>query len=611
MLKKNIYQWHRRLSLLIAIPLLLSAASGFMHPIMTNIRPSVATQGLRPVVVDSSQLLLSLQAALDSNHIDSISQFRIVHIDTNWFYQVQREEKDVPVYLSTRTGRILSKGDWIYAQWLARQFLEGPGQNRIHSASSGRETNPGSSDVEGSKEQAGVSTAMQTGASMKMHPGMPMVMNGEASPEIHDCCGTATSSVLNAPGSKVLNAIRLTRFDEEYNAINRLLPVYKVSFERPDGIRVYVETVQDRFSFAVDNRRAGFNRLFQYIHTYQWLDFLGQGKQVAMFLLMATAFLTTVLGIYIFFSTRSKKVPGKGYTRARRNHRYTAVVISLFTLMFSFSGGYHALYKLKEDTRDRYFVKNRFAARDMRFDYHALAVAAHGPLIAISVARIETGRYWRVTTPEKPGSSFGKPGNSFGKTDSSSGKRNSALEKTDSFSGKRGGSSGNTDNSSGSKTAGRDLMRDRRVPSPVVTFVNATDGSVLEEGERRYADWLATGFSGYPATDIISTKQITKFDGDYNFTNKRLPVWQVAYPQNSHECYYVETATGSLSARVNDRDKLEGYSFAFLHKHEFLGGIGKWAKDASTMFWAAAQIFMVALGLFLYFRWVRKRQRGS
>jgi hypothetical protein len=549
MLKKNIYRWHRRLSLIIAIPVILSATSGLMHPIMTNLRPSVATQGIRPLAIDSSQLLLPLEVALDSNHIDSISKVRVVHIDTNWFYQVQRGVADIPVYLSSRTGKQLPNGDWLYAQYLARQFLEGQPRNadRLETL---RKRTIGGPVAEG---------MMHNGISMAMTMDMPSTMP--------DCCNAATSSVLNAKGSKVLDEARLTTFDDEYNEINRLLPVYKVSFDRSDGIRVYVETVQDRFSLVVDNRRATFNRVFQYIHTYRWLDFLGEGKHVVEFLLMAIAFLTTVMGVYIFFATTSKKVPGNRNVKARRNHRYTAIAISLFTLMFTFSGGYHALNKLKEDTRDRYFVSNRFAKRDIRLDYALLAAAVRRPITGISLVRMGQDQYWQATTLRK------------------------------------------ADSSASGKAKPKDLMKDMQVVVPPVSYVNAATWKVLPDGESRYATYLATQFSGHSPADILSTVQITKFDRDYNFTDKRLPVWKVSYPQNSHERYYVETSTGSLSVRVNDWDLVEGYSFAVLHKHEFLGGIGKWAKDTSTMFWAAAQVFMVGLGLFLYFKWVRKRKK--
>jgi hypothetical protein len=123
-MRKKIYQLHRRLSIIIAIPVLLWAISGFMHPIMTNIRPAIATQGIPPVAIDSSRIRFPLVEALHKHHLDSFSNFRLVHIDTNWFYQVQ-PVAGTPVYLSCTNGNVLTAGDWLYAQYLARQFLEG------------------------------------------------------------------------------------------------------------------------------------------------------------------------------------------------------------------------------------------------------------------------------------------------------------------------------------------------------------------------------------------------------------------------------------------------------------------------------------------------------
>ena len=71
--------------------------------------------------------------------------------------------------------------------------------------------------------------------------------------------------------------------------------------------------------------------------------------------------------------------------------------------------------------------------------------------------------------------------------------------------------------------------------------------------------------------------------------------------------YYIETATGILSTQVRDADVWEGLSFSMLHKHHFLDFAGKEVRDISTMFWAAAQILMVVLGLILWLR-IRKKQ---
>ena len=491
---KNIYRWHRRLSLIIALPLVLSAGSGILHPIMTNIRPSMATQALPTVPMDSERVLLSIGAALDRVGIDSIYRARVIHIDTNWFYQVQRSPGDIPLYISARTGKVLPRGDWLYAQHLARLFLEGAPRD-------------------------------------------------------------------TAIAAKVKDEIRLTGFDDEYSEVNRVLPVYRVSFERPDGIRLYVETLQDRFAFAVDNRRASFNRVFEYVHTYQWLDFLGKGRLVAEFLFVFTAFLTTVLGVWIFFSTRSKKVKGNAYVSARRNHRYTAIVISLFTGMFTFSGAYHAIYKLRETDHYVAPARARFATGALNMSPGMLERAVGGAIAGFDPVWMSGQVYWQVTRAR-----------------------------------------------SGQKLVRKDLMADKQAPLEGLRYIPDGLLSGPANGDSLYAIDLAGRFSNRNAGDIVSVRPITRFDDKYNFADKLLPVWEVTYKDGVHPRYFVETSSGRLSVRADDWDIVEGYSFALLHKHEFLGWLGKPVKDFSTIFWALAQILLVALGLMLYFR---SRQRSK
>lgn len=517
-MKKKIYQWHRSLSLVIALPVLAWALSGIMHPVMTNIRPRIATQGIAALPVDSSAIRVSLEQALAQNGVDSFHAFRLVHIDTSWFYQVQQRYNAEPVYISTRTGKLLKRGDWLYAQYLARQFLEGSRQKQPQ----------------------------------------------QAAAPVHDCCDAAALCVLaDTTGSQVTAAVRLTQFDNEYKSINRLLPVYKVSFDRPDGIRVYVETMQDRFAFAMDNRRALLDTIFRLVHTWGWLSFLGNGKYLVEFLLAALAFITALMGLYIFFTTRSKAVPGNGMVKARRRHRFTAIAAALFTLLFTFSGAYHALYKLKEDTRDRFYTTARFAVKDIRFQLPQLLSAAKQPVRNIGLVSVNGQPYWQVCLLPKA-------------------------------------------NEQGRAT-GQDLMKSMQAAAPPVLYLTMDNRHFLPGGEAGYAQYLATLFSGRPATAIKATTLQTRFDDAYNFTDKRLPVWKISYPGNEH--WYVETATGKLAARVNNSELAEGYSFALLHKHEFMAWGGKTLKDASTLFWASAQVVMVLFGLILYFKWRIKRNK--
>jgi uncharacterized iron-regulated membrane protein len=496
MFRKKIYTYHRYLSLIIAIPVLLWAVSGFMHPLMTNIKPKVAMQKLPPAAIDSNAIRVPLPVALQRNNIASFHSVRLIHIDTNYFYQVQPEVNKAPVYLSATNGKLLPSGDWLYAQYLARSFLEGQ---------------PSSSPA---------ATAT------------PVAMMEE---EGHDCCNAATACILNnTTGAKVANVSWLTAFDKEYKYVNRLLPVHKVTFNRPDGIRVYVETTQDRYAFAMDNKRAMLDNIFQWLHTWSWLDALGDTKLYFIIAICLLALITAVLGIYIFCITKTKKANGNGMLKARRNHRYTAIVGAAFTIAWAFSGGWHALEKFSTDDRDVYYISNRFPA-NINFDLARLQQVVNKPVYNVSLVKMNDQTFWRITTTAD------------------------------------------------------------------IAFVNTDDYSLLPQGEEKYAAWLATQFSKQPVKDVRSVTAVTKFNDEYNFTDKRLPVWKVSYAHHADR-YFVETSTGRLSVRVNDGDLREGYSFALLHKHHFMDWGGKTARDASTMIWVFFQIVLIVVGLMLWWR---------
>ncbi|MFX8992069.1 hypothetical protein ABTN16_19340, partial [Acinetobacter baumannii] len=88
--------------------------------------------------------------------------------------------------------KFLKKGDWIYAQYIARFFLEG--DQKVNKADS-------------ANKLINVSNT--------------------------DCCDAAAAFVLSPyHGTKVATIYCLKNFDDEYKSINKVLPVYKVSFER-------------------------------------------------------------------------------------------------------------------------------------------------------------------------------------------------------------------------------------------------------------------------------------------------------------------------------------------------------------------------------------------
>lgn len=507
MFRKNIYSIHRTLSLMISIPVLLWAMSGFMHPMMTNIRPKIATQNIDPVPIDLFRIKIPLKEALQKNNISNIHSFRFVHIDTNWFYQVQQTPHDIPQYISAQSGALLSNGDELYAKYLAIQFLEGQFEYNVN-------------HIERNSQQ-----------------------NSGIRIQNDDCCEAAKYCVINTASKSKIKQIELLRgYSQEYKFINRLLPVYKVSFDRGDGIRIYVETSTDRFAYAVDNKRAFFDNLFSIFHNWSWMDAAGKIKYLVMALMLSVAIITTLMGVYIFFTTKTKDPKGNSLLKARKNHRITSIVFALFTLMFAFSGAFHALEKLKKDTRNEFFKTQKISFDKLTPNLMRLQEIIKTELYNVSLIEFNNDYYWQVYTKQKS----------------------------------------------------------KKINSLKTVYVKLSDYSLLPEGDMLYAKHLALSFSGNDPVQIISTELITKFEGEYGFVNKRLPVWKIGFNTNNNERYYVETSTGKLSVRIDDNELYEGYSFAILHKHHFMDFAGKAGRDISTMFWAMGQIAMVVVGLVLW-----------
>ena len=528
MIRKKIYQWHRTLSLIVAIPVIFWAMSGFMHPIMTIFRPKIAKQAYDAPAIDSSQLKVSLSEALSINNYPMINSFRIIQIKGNHFYQIKLPREKKLQYISTRDGKLLYDGDNLYARYLAKYFLSGDSKTKTSN-------NPPASL--GKQEEA----------------------EG-------DCCAMATNAVLSRNNGALVNKVTFQEgFDSEYKAINRLLPVYRVDFKREDNIRIYVETANDRLGLAFDKTRSFLDTMFQLFHNMSWLNALGNWRLVIEIFIMSLTFLTALMGIFIFLISKGKVVNDKALPKARRNHRYTSIVASIFTLLFTFSGAFHALQKFKPDTRTNFFVENLFKSSELNLNLLKLqqALGNDVEITNISVVKMNNQHFWQVY-----------PDNNTGIKDNRKGAETGAI-------------------------------------TPNAIYMNMEDYSLLENGEELYARSLAAAFNSDRNAKPIEVKQITKFAGEYGFVNKRLPVWKLGYETNHNERYYVETSSGKLSVRIDDREVFEGLSFSFLHKHHFLDFAGKSWRDFSTMFWAAMQVAMIVVGLVLWSKARRAKKRIS
>lgn len=140
-----------------------------------------------------------------------------------------------------------------------------------------------------------------------------------------------------------------------------------------------------------------------------------------------------------------------------------------------------------------------------------------------------------------------------------------------------------------------------------LSYVDAASSQELAGGEAQHARELASYYSGN--AELGEAVWITRFEGEYGFINKRLPVVAFENLQNGDR-YYVEPRSGVLAAHVRDSDRAEGWSFAWLHKWHFLDGLGRDVRDAVAALFALGIAASFALGVFLYCRRLRQGKPG-
>jgi hypothetical protein len=121
---------------------------------------------------------------------------------------------------------------------------------------------------------------------------------------------------------------------------------------------------------------------------------------------------------------------------------------------------------------------------------------------------------------------------------------------------------------------------------------------VVSSGDKDLARAIARRFTGAPDSAVTGVELVTRFGTDYDFRNKRLPVWRVDYAAPVNASLFVDTNAGVLVDRVADGEKPERLVFSFIHKWNFLFPVGRLAQNVIVGMFAIALIgFMAVLGL--------------
>ena len=337
-----------------------------------------------------------------------------------------------------------------------------------------------------------------------------------------------------------------TSFDSHYQPINRLLPVWKVTFDRPDGMEVYVETAQSRMGTFNNSTRKFFLVLFEQLHTWNFLADMGGEKLRIVVLMVAVSliFLSMLSGLIIYgllwkkFKevTQKRKNSGDEKRIIHRYHRQLGLIMATLMLTFTASGAFHLYITLHNYSEKESVYQQLIKAQDLKVSNLDLAIA-DSSILRIGLARFNDKNYYQVLTNKKQ-----------------------------------------------------------------VIYVDAENGKELADGDANYARYLAAYSKGagqvtttqktYAKTEVTPVKQFTN---DYGFINKRLPVEKVSYANDGD--WYIETTSAKMATKVTGLDRAEGLSFIFLHKFFWMTWAGKDIRDVVSMLAALGILAVSLLGL--------------
>lgn len=495
-IRRNIYRWHRVTSLIVAAPILLWALSGFLHPVMNSFKPEVRNQFLPTAAIDTTKIHVSLQQALEQNKISSFHNFRVIKLDSNYYYQIQQNDNDTLTYLSCIDGMLLKNGDRLYASYLGQRYLSEPITDK-------------------KQKKQGHQMAADIGSVAMMF--------------------TEKKSYTK---TKITSVTLVREFDKEYKSSNVLLPVYKVSFDRKDNIRLYIETSTDRLATSVDKRKAWFINFFAFTHTWSFLDGLGMAKNAILGIFSLMCFITSTLGFYVYNIIGKKKAGSS----SKSWHRTLGNAFVVTTALYGFSGAWHAFHKFSEKPEKEIVADHsEFSPGEANFSFSDLAklTKPNEKLTNVSIVKMDNENFWQLY-----------------------------------------------------------LSNEKEKQKK---YINTKTFEVVKDGDTKYGCYLACQFSNKSNHTITHSKCLNKFTNSYSMMNKRLPVIEVGFDEKENYYVETSTGHLSAITNSYDKAERFSFSNLHMH-HYLEDWVGKTVQKTFLILTTLGLLLLAFTGCWMYWK---------
>lgn len=345
--------------------------------------------------------------------------------------------------------------------------------------------------------------------------------------------------------------------------------IYRLRADLIDQPRVYIDAAQGRLATIDNKRKVLTGKFFRALHSWTWIESLTLRKSL-MSLFLVLGFITALFGLVVYIKSwrmgifRKDLSAHQHHPRTRRLHRNAGAIVAVFAMTFCTSGLLHLLLTDKTDTPQTQ-VSMSVAAGGLQLDSTLLTHALNGKSIEdIQLAKIDDKIYWRVKTHQN----------------------------------KTAHTTGHEHHHGASSTPAQ---------TDAVIYIDANTGSRLENGWGKHAQYLALTLGNQREEKVARIDLVENFDGEYGFINKRLPVHAVHLDLPGKPAFYIETASNTLASQVSNSKRIEGYSFAYLHKWHFADFLGKDIRDILTSAIALTIILVLVLGVYRFVIGGRRR----
>lgn len=367
--------------------------------------------------------------------------------------------------------------------------------------------------------------------------------------------------------SKIVDQTKLTNFDSQYKYVNRYVPVWKIKFDRADHMDVYVETTSSKLATYNPRSRQIFIWIFDAFHNWSFIEAISNNslRIIIMMVLLIVIVFSSLSGIIIygFFWNVFKKTPTTDkQSKLKKHHRKIGLATAFVTLTFAISGAYHATTKWDPNVLPQMIYSPNFKTSDLGISN--IEIGLNDSYKDMSIIQYNNNYYYQLF--------------------------NATTENTD----------------------------------PITTYINTKTGNEVKGIEMKYAEFLAQKFANINSDENIPDSEccekgnsenclksaklekreyLTEFNSrEYGFVNKRLPVIQLQYDTPENTTFYIEPSTSRLAALIENSDRYEGYSFAFLHKFLFMDWAGKNVRDFVMAFSALGVLVVSLLGFILFLK---------